>query len=202
MPGIQKDLRVEMKVKNNILYRAIFDSGSWKTISTFCRHFGLSQTRVGALLSLKISPLRKDGSYLKLCKDLSAVLALSCDELFPLHLYNKTGTNLVIREISWEEAARFVSSELTEQQNLPDDLFFRKELQEQFSIVLGTLTPLEEKVIRLLYGFDESEQTLEEVGDRFSLTRERIRQIELRAIGKLSRVRRRKYIEPFLEVSP
>ena len=59
-------------------------------------------------------------------------------------------------------------------------------MKEQIMDVLDTLTPREEKVLRLRHGFDdEGEKTLEEIGQMFSLTRERIRQIEQKAIRKL-----------------
>ena len=54
--------------------------------------------------------------------------------------------------------------------------------------VLATLTPREEKVIRMRFGIEEEEEyTLEEVGQNFGLTRERIRQIEKEALSKLRR---------------
>jgi len=59
-------------------------------------------------------------------------------------------------------------------------------LKEQLMSVLETLTPREQKVIRLRYGLDDSHpRTLEEVGREFSVTRERIRQIEAKALRKL-----------------
>ncbi len=61
-------------------------------------------------------------------------------------------------------------------------------LREQLMGVLGTLTPREEKVLRLRYGLDDGKQrTLEEVGKEFAVTRERIRQIEAKALRKLRR---------------
>lgn len=60
-----------------------------------------------------------------------------------------------------------------------------KMLQETIRDVLSTLTPREEKVLLLRYGFDGHERTLEEVGAEFNITRERIRQIEMKALRKL-----------------
>jgi len=59
-------------------------------------------------------------------------------------------------------------------------------LREQLMSVLGTLTPREEKVLRLRFGIEDgSELTLEQVGARFGVTRERVRQIEEKALRKL-----------------
>jgi RNA polymerase primary sigma factor len=72
-------------------------------------------------------------------------------------------------------------------------------LREQLSEVLGTLTPREEKVLRLRFGIEDGRtRTLEEVGKEFSVTRERIRQIEAKALRKLRHPSRSKKLKDFL----
>ena len=73
-------------------------------------------------------------------------------------------------------------------------------LKEQLFLVLDTLTPREEKVLRLRYGIDDGKpRTLEEVGREFNVTRERIRQIEAKALRKLRHPSRSKKLKDFLE---
>ena len=73
-------------------------------------------------------------------------------------------------------------------------------LKEQLLGVLDTLTPREEKVLRLRYGIDDGKpRTLEEVGKEFNVTRERIRQIEAKALRKLRHPSRSKRLKDFLE---
>ena len=73
-------------------------------------------------------------------------------------------------------------------------------LKEHLVQVLSTLTPREEKVLRLRYGIDDSHpRTLEEVGKEFNVTRERIRQIEAKALRKLKHPNRTKRLKDFLE---
>jgi RNA polymerase primary sigma factor len=73
-------------------------------------------------------------------------------------------------------------------------------LKEEIDKVLSTLTPKEEKIVRMRLGIGErTEFTLEEVGDAFGLTRERIRQIEAKALRKLQHPSRRKRLESFQE---
>jgi RNA polymerase primary sigma factor len=73
-------------------------------------------------------------------------------------------------------------------------------LKEEIGKVLSTLTPREEKVIRMRLGIgEETDFTLEEVGNAFGLTRERIRQIETKAMRKLQHPMRRKRLESFQE---
>ncbi|BBB92806.1 MAG TPA: RNA polymerase sigma factor RpoD [Methylomusa anaerophila] len=73
-------------------------------------------------------------------------------------------------------------------------------LKEQLEEVLETLTPREEKVLRLRFGLDDGRaRTLEEVGQHFGVTRERIRQIEAKALRKLRHPSRSKKLKDFLE---
>ena len=73
-------------------------------------------------------------------------------------------------------------------------------LKEQLLGVLDTLTPREEKVLRLRYGIDDGKpRTLEEVGREFNVTRERIRQIEAKALRKLRHPSRSKKLRDFLD---
>lgn len=73
-------------------------------------------------------------------------------------------------------------------------------LKEQLMEVLDTLTDREEKVLRLRFGLDDGRaRTLEEVGKEFNVTRERIRQIEAKALRKLRHPSRSKKLKDFLE---
>ena len=73
-------------------------------------------------------------------------------------------------------------------------------LKEQLIGVLGTLPPREEKVLRLRYGLDDGRpRTLEEVGKEFNVTRERIRQIEAKALRKLRRPSCSNRLKDFLD---
>ncbi len=80
----------------------------------------------------------------------------------------------------------------------PEENMTSKALRDQFAEILSTLTPREEKVIRLRYGLDDGKpKTLEEVGRDFRVTRERIRQIEAKALRKLRSPTRAKKFKEF-----
>ena len=82
----------------------------------------------------------------------------------------------------------------------PADAVINLNLKEQTDAVLKTLTPREEKVIKMRFGVgDGSEHTLEEVGQNFLVTRERIRQIEAKALRKLRHPSRSRRLRAFLE---
>ena len=83
--------------------------------------------------------------------------------------------------------------------NTPETVAFTM-LKEQILSVLNTLTPREEKVLRLRYGLDDGRgRTLEEVGKEFNVTRERIRQIEAKALRKLKQPSKSKKLRDYLD---
>jgi RNA polymerase primary sigma factor len=83
----------------------------------------------------------------------------------------------------------------------PAEAVINVNLKEQTAGVLKTLTPREEKVIKMRFGLEDgSERTLEEVGQSFAVTRERIRQIEAKALRKLRHPSRSRKLRAFLEL--
>ena len=82
----------------------------------------------------------------------------------------------------------------------PLDASIRSNLSESTTKILATLTPREERVLRMRFGIGmNTDHTLEEVGLQFSVTRERIRQIEAKALRKLKHPSRSKHLKSFLE---
>jgi RNA polymerase primary sigma factor len=82
----------------------------------------------------------------------------------------------------------------------PGETFVNKNLAEQTRKVLATLTPREERVLRMRFGIGrDSDHTLEQVGQDFEVTRERIRQIEAKALRKLRHPSRSKRLQSFIE---
>jgi RNA polymerase primary sigma factor len=82
----------------------------------------------------------------------------------------------------------------------PSDAVINRSLKDQTRKVLATLTPRQERVLRMRFGIDENaDHTLEEVGQDFGVTRERIRQVEAKALRKLRHPSRAKRLRPFVE---
>ena len=80
-----------------------------------------------------------------------------------------------------------------------EEIVSEKMLKEELEQALSTLTSREQKVVRLRYGLDDArERTLEEVGREFNVTRERIRQIEAKALRKLAHPSRSKKLRDFI----
>lgn len=108
----------------------------------------------------------------------------SLDEFFELNDNAEELLATLSKKIVLPEEAVFASV---------DDNFVKNELSK----VLFTLTPKENTIIRLRYGLDEPEKTLEEVGNIFNVTRERIRQLEAKALRKLRHPSRRKNLKDY-----
>jgi RNA polymerase primary sigma factor len=83
---------------------------------------------------------------------------------------------------------------------LPIDAAIQADLRETTTLVLASLTPREERILRMRFGIGmNAEHTLEEVGQKFSVTRERIRQIEAKALRKLKHPSRSRMLRSFLD---
>lgn len=106
---------------------------------------------------------------------------------------NTTSLNTFVGEDEETELEEFIPSD-SSVEDVVEQTFLRESLEK----VLSTLAPREEKILRLRFGFDDGiERTLEDVGKMFNVTRERIRQIENKALRKLRHPSRTKHIRDF-----
>jgi RNA polymerase sigma factor (sigma-70 family) len=121
----------------------------------------------------------------------------------------KNKNNYLIRQKVYKNSkdAIFKSVDLSNAKKLESDLNLdevvaKNQLKEKITKVLSTLTPREERVIRMRFGIGlNTDYTLDEVGLQFSVTRERIRMIEAKALRKLKDPSRTKELKDFLEVA-
>ena len=104
------------------------------------------------------------------------------------------------RRLAKRKTAIWETSSKTRKRSLHLEAAIRYDLQRQINSALETLTPREEKVLRKRFGIGEAtDHTLEEVGQDFEVTRERIRQIEAKALRKLRHPSRSKKLRSFVE---
>ena len=121
----------------------------------------------------------------------------------------KNKNNYLIRQKVYKNSkdAIFKSVELSNAKKLESDLNLdevvaKNQLKEKITKVLSTLTPREERVIRMRFGIGlNTDYTLDEVGLQFSVTRERIRMIEAKALRKLKDPSRTKELKDYLKVA-
>jgi RNA polymerase primary sigma factor len=88
-------------------------------------------------------------------------------------------------------------------ENTPDIYFEQLSMKNDIEEILSSLTPRESKVLKMRFGLGKNmiDHTLEEVGYQFDVTRDRIRQIEAKALRKLRHITRRQVIEDYEEVA-
>lgn len=188
------DIAFKIKVKNGIL-QAFADERGW-TQSEFARRVGVDVAEAGRWFNMTGFP-RTPEKMLRVI----ALVGKPAEDIFPPLLMEKdwlTGARkwTIHKEIDSECLPIHHMTALPAPKSEIDSF----DLKENINAVLQTLTRREEKVIRMRLGLDgEDEHTLEEVGEVFGLTRDRIHQIEAKAIRKLRHPSRRHMVEGYLD---
>lgn len=179
-----KEYVIESKVKNNLILSKIKDAG-FKTVGEFCVKNNLPSSQIGNLVNMKESPLKQDGSFKDVVRKICDILFCFPEDLFTLTQLTKTyETNKFVKEISEEDIKIALGYDQSSQKSL-EDLRMVDEFIGTIDEALEMLTPREQKVLKMRFGIDCDQKTLEEVGRHFDVNRERIRQIEAKALRKL-----------------
>jgi|SaaInlLV_10m_DNA_2_1039722.scaffolds.fasta_scaffold00047_30 RNA polymerase primary sigma factor len=158
-------------------------------------HMVETLNKINKITRLHVQETGKDPSYAKLAKE------LNLDEKKIKNII-KISKEPVSLETPVGDSEDTYLKDFIEDENeyTPVDAVVNDDLKEKVREVLKTLTPREEKVLKMRFGIDvASEHTLEEVGKDFSVTRERIRQIEVKALRKLRHPSRSRKLQSFVE---
>ena len=131
--------------------------------------------------------------------ELSQVLELTADDIKESMRTSGRHVSMDAPLVSGEDSS-FLDVLEDEDQPFPDHSLISESLRREIERALSTLTTREADVIRLYFGLEVGEQpmTLEEIGDRFDLTRERVRQIKEKAIRRLKHTSRSKILKTYL----
>jgi hypothetical protein len=178
-----KDYRVEIKVKNNYL-SVVMQRHGYTTVAELSRACGVSQQALGTMLNLKTPAYTKRGELTASVTQLCNFFGCGVDELFPMqHLEESLECNQTFLEANREELQ--TQSLLARVEN-PSNLLEQGDTKRLLATTIGLLTAREQRVINLRFGLGaEDEHTLQEIGDMFSLSKERVRSIESKALRKL-----------------
>lgn len=183
------EYRVSVRVSNNLILRAIEDAGyvGRGSITKFIQDAGMDVGSFYKLCGLRAAPITREGEFSAAAKRLMEALGAAPSDLWSaeqLHMALKTNCATVDMDAAALQAVMGdgVNARLGVD---PSDNADRSALSRAVEMILGTVTPKEEKVLRLRYGIGVNEHTLEETGEVLNVTRERIRQIEARALRKL-----------------
>ena len=192
-----KDYRVEIKIKNNYLFTKMQEYGV-KNAAQLAKAIGSNPTTVGRYLNLTSPPYTKKGELKELPKKLCDLFYCDIEDLFPAeHLENALEKNIVITEKNKHE---LLPSRMLETDDPSVALMEQEVTQGVDQVISKALNVMEQRVIALHFGLgDEEPHTLEEIGKLFGVTRNRIRQIEAKALRKLRHPRNQDLFYPFLE---
>lgn len=186
----------KIKAKHGELQKFIDEMG-W-TQSDFARKIKCTISLVGEWFNLKNFP-RNPNLMERVC----SLVGKTAEELFPEFLKNPEFLKLnkqitKYREVDIEYLAFNQLSQIPYNPTIINEIV-EKELKEKIDIALKTLTPREEKIIKERFGLDDGdEKTLETVGNNFKISRERVREIEVKALRKLRQPIRSKILKVFL----
>jgi RNA polymerase sigma factor (sigma-70 family) len=184
-----KDLLAVTKFKNLRLYNYVRQSES--SIANVAASIGVSVNVFQGLLTLRVSPVSyKKKGYTETARKVALYFGEPVEELFPESLYSLRLPRELLRGYDSEMILPLLAaSQERVMPQIEEHMEHEQavaEIQEILPGALATLTPREERIIKMRYGLDGNDpHTLERIGEKFALNRERVRQIEMKAIRKL-----------------
>ena len=195
-----KDYRIEVKVKNNKLLEKIEEAG-YESVAAFCRACGLHPTAVGRFINMVQAPVNQlTGEYSQSFMKMVDFLRCMPEDIFPKAQMQGA---MKVNKVTTKADIGDVHSLTTSLRTLalpPEEKMIFDEAQASIQRAMETLTPREQRVLMLRFGFyDGKEHTFDEIGEKFNVSRERIRQIERKAIRKMRHPQRSKEIRNTME---
>ena len=191
------EYRVKVSVRNNLILKAIEATGT-TSVAEFCRVNELPINNINALICMRVRPITTDGVFCQTAKDLMEVLG-AC----PTDLWTSEQLTMRLKKNSTEVPmdAQTLQAALGGQATpllieTPEELTSKGELSKAVNDILGTLTTREQKILEMRY---KQDMTLEEVAEAYNVTRERVRQIEAKALRKLRDPKRADSLRPFCD---
>ena len=179
------DYRLEVKVRNANILRLMKSRGI-ESVAELCRAAGTSNGTFGDIINLKKAPLTRKGDWHPVVLKVCEYLFVMPSDLFSQEQMQPLKTNKSSVDLGFEDISRMLDDPTQD----PSLRLEHQDAADAVSTVLETLTEREQEVINLRFGFDSGELTLKEVADIFGVGKERIRQIEAKALRKLRNPKR------------
>jgi RNA polymerase sigma factor (sigma-70 family) len=178
---MQKDYNVTVKVRNARILNALAKVDE-KAGGKLAKKLGVPYAQMLDLINLKIEPVDKHGDWLPSVLKLAELTNTMPVELFSDAQYYPLDVNVAQFEMGQEEVMQLLNDTHVPD---PSEAIEYKEMQQGIEDVLDSLTPREAEVLRLRFGIGYNEHTMEEVGQVYGVSRERVRQLEAKALRKL-----------------
>lgn len=189
---MSEEYRVKVSVSNNLLIQAIENAG-YKNQSDFARAIGCGTSNINMLCGLRISPMTREGEFTKVANQVMEALG-AC----PTDLWTEEQLTMNLKKSSsWSVMGREELHVLMngEQKSLLESVA-GQELKKAMDDVRKTLTYREQQIIGLRFDEDKS---LEECGKELGVSRERVRQMEAKALRKMRYPSRSDQLKDFVE---
>jgi RNA polymerase primary sigma factor len=190
----EDEYRIKVSVRNNLILKAIEDFG-YTSVYKFCMENNLNVSMINTIVGFRAKPISQDGTFNKHAQALMEVLGAAPTDLWTAEQLELSLTkNTVEKNIGQRALDKLLGMDNGELLTIesPEESVYQKEKKLALAGAVGSLTPKEQKVLQLRFGlYGEEEHTLEETGNIIDVTRERVRQIEAKALRKLRHPSRR-----------
>jgi len=210
----RKEIIAKTRIYNNLLRQVRIEAGYDSCLAlgkeVFPDDSKSKQAYVAELENFTRSPTRKrrgnsSDEWTDIALSIAIALEVDPEELWPPEFRKSGRVKAVFKEISLDEARKLTGrsiKELPGSYPTPEEQYDVKEMKTELQKVLGKLTPREERVIRMRFGLNydgksEDGKTIEEIGQDFEVTKQRILQIEAKALRKLRHPSRKKRLRDF-----
>ena len=184
------DYRVTIKVRNNRILKAIKDIGG-EPGQKWCEANGLVYTQINSLINLTESPLLKTGLLSTPAEKLCDAVGKLPEELWTNDQIRPLEKNFTELDMTQDQVMALLP--LSETSYIQD--FDKKDLEKVMAAALSTLDRKEQKILNLRF---KEGLFLEEIAEKYDITRERVRQIEAKALRKLRHPSTSSLLKPFL----
>ena len=183
----EDEYRIKVSIRNNLILKAIEDFG-YTSVAKFCEEHKLNTVSVRLLVQFRKKPIDQTGEFCKVAKDLMEVLGAAPTDLWTAEqLELCLPKNSIEKEIGQRALDKLLGMDNGELVAIetPDEKLNKRERKLVLIGVLESLPDREQYVIANRFGLGCEEKTLEEIGEELGVHRERVRQIESKALRKL-----------------